>query len=44
MTSNCEIRASYDEAGIVVYQAYRPEIGSYAAENGRFGPGSNLPG
>jgi Domain of unknown function (DUF4291) len=31
------ILAQYDEASVVVYQAYRPEIGRYAAEHGRFG-------
>jgi hypothetical protein len=31
------ILAQYDEASVVVYQAYRPEIGRYAAQHGRFG-------
>jgi hypothetical protein len=31
--------AHYDEQTIVVYQAYRPSIGRYAAENGTFGDG-----
>lgn len=31
------ILAQFDEESVVVYQAYRPAIGSYAAEHGRFG-------
>ncbi|HEY7091688.1 MAG TPA: DUF4291 domain-containing protein [Ktedonobacterales bacterium] len=31
------ILAQYDEASVVVYQAYRPAIGHYAAWHGRFG-------
>jgi hypothetical protein len=31
------ILAHYDEASVVVYQAYRPAIGEYAAQHGRFG-------
>ena len=31
------IMASYDDDSLVVYQAYRPEIGDYAARNGYFG-------
>src|SRR5690348_14913921 len=31
------ILAQYDETSVVVYQAYRPAIGRYAAEHGRFG-------
>jgi len=31
------ILASFDDQCVVVYQAYRPEIGRYAAEHGRFG-------
>jgi hypothetical protein len=31
------ILAQYDENQVVVYQAYRPEIGLYAAENQSFG-------
>ena len=31
------ILAQYDEDTIVVYQAYRPSIGRYAAEHGAFG-------
>ncbi|MCO5996878.1 DUF4291 domain-containing protein [Actinoallomurus rhizosphaericola] len=33
-----EIRADHDQESIVVYQAYRPEIGRPAAEQGRFVP------
>lgn len=32
------ILAQFDDSTVVVYQAYRPEIGSYAAAHGRFGP------
>ena len=31
------ILAQYDEEAVVVYQAYRPAIGQYAAEHGCFG-------
>lgn len=31
------ILAHYDEATVIVYQAYRPEIARYAIEHGRFG-------
>lgn len=31
------IMAQYDDEGIVVYQAYRPGIGRFAAEHGYFG-------
>jgi hypothetical protein len=31
------ILASYDETSVVVYQAYRPSIGRFAATNGWFG-------
>lgn len=31
------ILAQYDDHSIVVYQAYRPAIGNFAAENGYFG-------
>lgn len=31
------ILANYDEDSVVVYQAYRPEIGDFAAKNGYFG-------
>jgi hypothetical protein len=32
-----QIIAQHDEKTIIVYQAYRPEIGHYAAKNGYFG-------
>ncbi len=38
-SSGRHILAQYDESHIVVYQAYRPEIGHYAAKHGRFGGG-----
>lgn len=31
------ILAHYDDRSVIVYQAYRPAIGRYAAEQGRFG-------
>ena len=31
------ILAHFDEESVIVYQAYRPAIGRYAAEHGRFG-------
>ncbi len=42
MTREREIRAAFDDEGLYVYQAYRPEIGAYAAKNGRFGSGFKL--
>lgn len=33
------ILAQYDDDAVVVYQAYRPEIGRFAAQHGRFGAG-----
>lgn len=33
------ILAQFDEESVVVYQAYRPEIGLYAARHGTFGGG-----
>ena len=33
------VLAQYDDETIVVYQAYRPEIGLYAARHGRFAAG-----
>ena len=36
------ILAQYDEASIVVYQAYRPAIGHFAARRGYFGGGFSL--
>src|SRR5689334_13176567 len=35
--SGRHILAQYDERSVVVYQAYRPEIGRFAAEHGYFG-------
>ena len=35
--SGRHILAQYDDETIVVYQAYRPSIGSFAAEHGYFG-------
>ena len=40
--SGRHILAQYDPDTIVVYQAYRPEIGRYAAKHGRFGDGFSL--
>ena len=37
-----EIRASYDEEGVWVYQAYKPEIVAAALEKGTFGKGFSL--
>jgi hypothetical protein len=31
------IMAQYDDESVIVYQAYKPSIGRYAAEHGRFG-------
>ena len=42
MGASREIRAAFDEEGLYVYQAFRPDIGRYAAENGRFGRGFKL--
>lgn len=36
-TSGRHILAHFDERSIIVYQAYRPSIGLYAAQYGRFG-------
>jgi hypothetical protein len=36
------ILAQYDETSIIVYQAYRPHIGHYAASHGYFGGGFSL--
>lgn len=36
------ILAQFDDSTVVVYQAYRPEIGSYAAAHGRFGASFSL--
>lgn len=35
--SGRHILAHYDDHSVIVYQAYRPEIGRYAVEHGRFG-------
>ncbi len=35
--SGRHILAQYDDESIIVYQAYRPSIGRYAVEHGRFG-------
>lgn len=37
-----QILAQFDDESIVVYQAYRPEIGRFAAENGYFGGAFSL--
>lgn len=37
-----EIRAAHDAQGLVVYQAFQPDIGRFAAQNGRFGRGFRL--
>lgn len=37
-----QILAHFDDESIVVYQAYRPEIGRFAAENGYFGGAFNF--
>jgi hypothetical protein len=31
------VLAQFDDESVVVYQAYRPSIGEYAAEHGHFG-------
>jgi len=36
-TSGPHVMAQFDESSVVVYQAYAPSIGHYAAEHGRFG-------
>lgn len=41
-SSGRHILAQFDERTIVVYQAYRPEIGRFAACHGRFGDGFSL--
>lgn len=40
--SGRKILAQYDDVSIVVYQAYRPEIGRFAASHGHFGDGFSL--
>jgi hypothetical protein len=37
--SGRHVMAQFDDASVVVYQAYKPAIGRFAAENGRFGGG-----
>ncbi len=41
-TSGRHILAQYDDDAIVVYQAFRPEVGRWAGEHGRFGDGFSL--
>src|SRR3954453_10694373 len=36
------VLAQFDDDSVVVYQAYRPEIGHFAAKNGHFGGGFSL--
>jgi hypothetical protein len=40
--SGRQLLAQYDADTVVVYQAYRPEIGHVAARHGRFGDGFSL--
>lgn len=40
--SGRHILAQFDQETIVVYQAYRPQIGHHAAQHGRFGAGFSL--
>jgi len=41
-SSGRHILAQFDGDAVVVYQAYRPEIGHFAAEHGYFGSGFSL--
>ena len=41
-TAGRHVLAQYDADSVVVYQAYRPAIGRYAAEHGFFGGGFSL--
>jgi hypothetical protein len=41
-TSGRHILAQFDAGSVVVYQAYRPEIGHFAARHGYFGGGFSL--
>jgi hypothetical protein len=41
-TSGRQILAQFDDESVVVYQAYRPAIGHFAARHGRFGGGFSL--
>lgn len=40
--SGRHVLAQYDDDSVVVYQAYRPSIGRFAAEHGYFGGGFSL--
>src|SRR6476469_7031694 len=40
--SGRHILAQFDDESVVVYQAYRPEIGNFAAEHGYFGGAFSL--
>ncbi|MEO6810642.1 MAG: DUF4291 domain-containing protein [Isosphaeraceae bacterium] len=40
--SGRHILAQFDDETVVVYQAYRPEIGHFAAQHGSFGDGFSL--
>jgi hypothetical protein len=41
-TSGRHILAQFDDESVLVYQAYRPEIGRFAAKNGYFGGAFSL--
>src|SRR3954453_8895210 len=41
-TSGRHILAQFDDESVVVYQAYRPEIGHFAAKHGYFGGAFSL--
>jgi len=41
-SSGRHILAQFDDQSVVVYQAYRPSIGDFAAEHGHFGGGFKL--
>ena len=40
--SGRHVLAQYDDESVVVYQAYRPSIGLFAAVQGEFGGGFSL--
>src|SRR5438874_10897512 len=40
--SGCHILTQFDDQSVVVYQAYRPEIGHFAARHGYFGGAFSL--
>jgi hypothetical protein len=40
--SGCHILAQFDDASIVVYQAFNPDIARFAVANGHFGGGFSL--